>query len=105
VRVISRRVQLLAFGGVVLVFAAAFYLLRPIVAPLSDDAYIAIAKNTPQGQLYFQHHDVPCSVVRGWAVQVNCDYAAAPGVPTEKFRIYIDARTNQVVDTDLDFDP
>lgn len=97
--------QLLAFGGVVLIFAIAAFMLRPIDAPLSDAEYIAIAKSTPQGQLYFQHHDVPCSVIRGWAVQVNCDYVAAPGVPTEKFRIYIDARTNQVVDTDLDFDP
>lgn len=102
---ISRRVQLLAFGGVLLVFAAALFLLRPVVAPLPDEEYIAIAKNTPQGQLYFQHHDVPCAVVKAWTVQVNCDYVAAPGVPTEKFRIYIDARTNKIVDTDLDFNP
>ncbi|HEY6958051.1 MAG TPA: hypothetical protein VI814_04435 [Candidatus Limnocylindria bacterium] len=102
---ISRRVQLAAFGGLVLVFAVALFLLRPVVAPLSDAEYIAIAKGTPQGQLYFQHHDVPCSVIKAWTVQVNCDYAAAPGVPTEKFRIYIDPRTNAIVDTDLDFNP
>ena len=104
-RRISRRVQVVTFGGVVLVFALAFFLLRPVVAPLSDAEYIAIAKNTPQGQLYFQHHDVPCSVIKAWTVQVNCDYVAAPGVATEKFRIYIDPRTSQVIDTDLDFNP
>lgn len=102
---VGRRVSLLAFGGLVLVFAIAFLLLRPVVAPLSDAEYIAIAKQSPQGQLYFQHHDVPCSVVRAWTVQVNCDYVAAPGTPTEKFRVYIDARTSQIVDTDMDFNP
>jgi hypothetical protein len=102
---VGRRASLLAFGGLLLVFAAAFLLLRPVVAPLSDAEYIAIAKATPQGQLYFQHHDVPCSVIRAWTVQVNCDYVAAPGVETEKFRIYIDARTSQVVDTDMSFNP
>ncbi len=102
---IGRRVQLLAFGGLLLIFALAFVLLRPIPAPLSDDEYIAIAKNTPEGQLYFQHHDAPCSVVRGWQVQVSCDYVASPTSPAEKFRIYIDPRTNAVVDKDLQFNP
>ena len=71
----------------------------------SSSTRCPIAKATPQGQLYFQHHDVPCSVIRAWTVQVNCDYVAAPGVETEKFRIYIDARTSQVVDTDMSFNP
>ncbi len=102
---VSRRASLLAFGGLVLVFAAAVFLLRPVPPPLSDAEYIAIAKSSPQGQLYFQHHDVPCSVIRAWTVQVNCDYAAAPGVNTEKFRIYIDARTSRIVDTDMSFNP
>lgn len=101
----GRRASLLAFGGLVLVFAIAFLLLRPIASPLSNDEYVAIAKSSRQGQLYFQHHDVPCSVVRAWTVQVNCDYVAAPGTPTEKFRVYIDSRTNQIVDTDMDFNP
>lgn len=102
---IGRRVQLAAVLGLVLVFALAFLLLRPVPAPLSDAEYIAIAKNTPQGQLYFQRHSVPCNVTRVWNVQVNCDYVAAPGTPTEKFRVYIDPRTNAVVDVDMQFDP
>ena len=102
---VSRRIQLIAIGGLLLVFAAAFYLLRPIPAPLSDEQYIAIAKNTPQGQLYFQHHNAPCQVVRGWQVQVSCDTVVAADQPAEKFRIYIDPRTNAIVDTDLQFNP
>lgn len=102
---ITRRTQLVAFGGLALVFALALVLLRPQPAPLSDAEYIAIAKGTPQGQLYFKNHAVPCSVVRVWNVQVNCDYVSAPGVPTEKFRVYIDPRTSAVIDMDLQFDP
>jgi len=102
---VGRRAQLLAFGGLALVFATALFLLRPVVAPLSDAEYIAIAKSSPQGQLYFQHHDVPCTLVRAWTVQVNCDYVSAPGTPTEKFRVYIDPRTAQIIDTDMDFNP
>lgn len=102
---ISRRAQLLAIGGLLLVFAAAFVLLRPVEAPLSDADYVAIAKGSPQGQLYFKNHAVPCSVTRVWNVQVNCDYVKAAGSPTEKFRVYIDPRTNQIIDTDMSFDP
>jgi hypothetical protein len=102
---IGRGAQILAFGGLILVFAIAFVLLRPVTAPLSDAEYIAIAKGTQQGQLYFQNHSAPCSVARVWNVQVNCDYIAAPGAPTEKFRVYIDPRTNEVVDFDLQFNP
>ena len=102
---ISRRAQMLAIGGVVLVVAIALVLLRPVAAPLSDAEYVAIAKDSPQGRLYFQNHNVPCSVARVWNVQVNCDYVAAPGTPTEKFRVYIDPRTNQIIDTDMDFNP
>jgi hypothetical protein len=36
---------------------------------------------------------------------VNCDYVAAAGTPTEKFRVYIDPRTNAVVDVDVQFNP
>ena len=86
-------------------FVAAFALLRPVLAPRSDTEYVAIAKETPQGRLYFQRHDVPCRVVRAWTVQVNCDYAAAAGLPTEKFRVYIDPRTDRVVDVEADFQP
>jgi hypothetical protein len=96
---ISRRARVLAFGGLILVFAAALVLLRPVAAPLSDAEYVAIAKDTPQGQLYFKSHTAPCSVARVW------NYTAGPGVPTEKFRVYIDPRTSQVVDTDMSFNP
>ena len=102
---IGRRAQIVAFGGLVLVFALAIILLRPVAAPLSDAEYVAIAKDTPQGQLYFKNHTVPCSVVRVWSVQVNCDYVLAPGTPTEKFRVYIDPRTNAIVDVEMDFNP
>ena len=102
---ISRRTQLVVFGGLALVFAAAVVLLRPVLAPLSDAEYVAIAKDTPQGQLYFKNHTAPCRVVRVWNVQVNCDHIASPGTPTEKFRVYIDPRTNAVVDLDVQFDP
>ncbi len=101
----GRRATLLAFGGLVLVFVLAFVLLRPVDAPLSDAEYIAIAKDTPQGKLYFRNHTAPCNVARVWNVQVNCDYVAAPGTPTEKFRVYIDPRTNQVIDVDMQFNP
>ncbi len=102
---VSRRVQLIAFGGLALVFALALFLLRPVVAPLSDGEYIAIAKDTPQGQLYFKNHNAPCSVVRAWNVQVTCDTVKGGGSTSEKFRIYIDPRTNAVVDADVSFDP
>jgi len=105
VRRIGRRAQLLAFGGLGLVFAVAFALLRPVIAPLSDAEYVAIAKGTPQGQLYFQRHDASCSVVRAWNVQVACDSVAPGGASSEKFRVYIDARTDQVVDVDMSFNP
>lgn len=101
---VGRRSTMLAAIGLIAVFAIAFVLLRPVGASLSDEQYVAIARTSPQGQLYFQHHDVPCTVIRAWTVQVNCDYAAAPG-KTEKFRVYIDARTGQIVDTDMSFDP
>jgi len=105
VRTVSRRAQLLAFGGLALVFALALVLLRPQVFALSDDQYIAIAKTSPEGQLYFTHHDAACSVVRAWTVQVACDTLKAGGSSTEKFRVYIDPRTNEIVDRDMSFDP
>ena len=102
---ISRRAQVIAFGGLALVFAFAVFLLRPVVAPLSDAEYIAIAKGTPQGQLYFKNHSAPCSVVRAWNVQVTCDTVKGGGSTSEKFRVYIDPRTTGVVDVDVSFDP
>jgi hypothetical protein len=102
---IGRRAQIVAFGGLAVVFALALLLLRPQLAPLSDAEYIAIAKDTPQGQLYFKNHNTPCSVARVWNVQVNCDFVSTPGTPTEKFRVYIDPRTNAVVDVDMQFNP
>ena len=102
---ISRRTQIVLFGGLALIFAAAVLLLRPASAPLGDGDYIAIAMGTPQGQLYFKSHTAPCNVTRVWNVQVNCDYVAAPGTPTQKFRVYIDPRTSEVIDVEAQFDP
>jgi len=102
---ISRRAQLAAFGGLALVFALAFLILRPVIAPLSDAQYVAIAKGTPQGELYFKHHDASCSIVRAWNVQVACDTVAAGGALSEKFRVDLDPGTNAVVDVEMSFDP
>ena len=102
---ISRRVKVIAFGGLALVFALGFFVLRPVVAPLSDAEYIAIAKDTPQGRLYFTNHSAPCQVVRAWNVGVICDTVKGGGSTSEKFRIYIDPRTGTVVDADVSFDP
>ena len=102
---ISRRAKVIAFGGLALIFVIGFLVLRPVVAPLSDAEYVAIAKDTPQGRLYFTNHTAPCQVVRAWNVGVICDTVSAGGAKSEKFRIYIDPRTNNVVDADLSFDP
>ena len=102
---ISRRAQLLSFVGLVVVFCIALVLLRPTTFSLSDDQYIAIAKAGPQGQLYFKNHDAPCSVVRAWNVQVACDTVKDGGASSEKFRVYIDPRTNAIIDTDMSFNP
>jgi len=102
---ISRRAQLAIAGLLALVFVVAFLFLKPVDAPLSDDAYIQMAKDTPQGELYFQNHNVPCTVTRVFTVQVNCDYVAAAGTPTEKFRVHIDPRRNVVIEVEADFNP
>jgi len=104
VRPVSGRAQLIAFGGLVLIFAAAFVLLRPQVATLTDDEYIAIARDSDSGRLYFRTHDAPCKVIRVWNVQVSCDATPSYGAQTEKFRVYIDPRTNQIVGIDMSFD-
>lgn len=104
-RRIGWRTKALAFGGLALVFLAALFLLRPVLSPLSDAEYIAIAKSTAQGKLYFTRHDVPCTVTRVWTVQVNCDYTAAPGIPTERFRVHIDPRSNRVIEIEARFEP
>jgi hypothetical protein len=106
VKPVSRRTQLIAFAGVAAVFLAAFLFLRPPEGTLSDAEYIARAKDTPQGQLYFKSHTVPCTVTRVFTVQVNCDYVAAPGTPTEKFRVYFDPRrNNEIQDVEVQFEP
>jgi hypothetical protein len=103
---VSRRVQLLAFAGVAAVFFVAFLYLRPPEGTLTDAEYIALAKDTPQGQLYFKNHTAPCNVTRVFTVQVNCDYVAAPGTPTEKFRVYFDPRrNNEIQDVEVQFNP
>ena len=103
---VPRRTQLIAFAGVALVFLVAFAFLRPPEGTLTDAEYIALAKNTPQGQLYFKNHTAPCKVTRVFTVQVNCDFVAAPGTPTEKFRVYFDPRrNNEIMDVEVQFNP
>ena len=103
---ISRRTQLVAFAGVALVFLAAFAFLRPPEGTLSDAEYVALARNTPQGQLYFKSHSAPCVVTRVFTIQVSCDYVGAAGTPTQKFRVYFDPRRdNQIMDVETRFDP
>ncbi len=101
---VSRRWVLASIVGLAAVFAIAFVLLRPAPAPLSDAEYVAIAKTTPQAQLFFQTYDSPCQVIRGWNVMVSCDYVSAPGAPTQKLRVYIDSRTSQVIEVEAQFD-
>jgi hypothetical protein len=83
----------------------AFLYLRPPEGALTDAEYVAIAKATPQGQLYFRKYNAPCEVTRVWTVQVNCDIVPAGGRSTEKFRVYIDPRTNKVIDIEVQFTP
>jgi len=89
----------------VAIFVIAFLYLRPGVGALSDAEYIAIAKATPQGQLYFKKYDAPCQVLRVFTVQVNCDYVPAGATGTEKFRVNVDPRSNAVIDVETDFTP
>jgi len=103
---VSRRIQIIAFACVAAVFLVAFLFLRPPEGTLSDAEYVALAKDTPQGQLYFKNHHAPCTVTRVFTVQVNCDYVAAPGTPTEKFRVYFDPRrNNEIQDVEVQFNP
>ena len=87
------------------IFVIAFLYLRPGVGALSDAEYIAIAKATPEGQLYFKKYDAPCQVLRVFTVQVNCDYVPVGATATEKFRVNIDPRSNAVIDVEVDFTP
>ncbi|MGH2490121.1 MAG: hypothetical protein ACRDF9_01315 [Candidatus Limnocylindria bacterium] len=87
------------------IFVIAFLYLRPPASALSDEEYVAIAKGTPQGELFFNKYDAPCHVTRVWTVQVNCDIVPAGARATEKFRVYIDPRTNKVIDVEVQFTP
>jgi hypothetical protein len=89
----------------VAIFVIAFLYLRPGIGALTDAEYIAIAKTTPQGQLYFKKYDAPCQVLRVFTVQVNCDYVPAGATATEKFRVNIDPRSNTVIEVETDFTP
>jgi hypothetical protein len=93
------------FGGLIAIFAIAFLYLRPPEGALSDAEYVAIAKATPQGQLFFDKYDAPCEVTRVWTVQVNCDYLPAGASATEKFRVHIDPRTNTIIEVEAQFTP
>jgi len=99
------RAQLAIFAALVAIFLIAFLYLRPGVGVLSDAEYVAIAKATPQGQLYFKKYDAPCQVLRVFTVQVNCDYVPAGATATEKFRVNIDPRSNAVIEVETDFTP
>ncbi len=83
----------------------AFLYLRPPESTLSDAEYVAIAKATPQGELFFKKYDAPCEVTRVWTVQVNCDYLPAGATATEKFRVHIDPRTNAIIEVEAQFTP
>jgi hypothetical protein len=64
-----------------------------------------MAKDTPQGRLFFRKYDATCEVTRVWTVQVACDYVPAGQIAAEKFRVHIDPRTNQVIDVEAQFTP
>ena len=103
---VPRRTQLIAFAGVAAVFLIAFLFLRPPENTLSDDEYVSRARATPQGQLYFKNHTAACTVTRVFTIQVNCDFVAKAGSPTEKFRVYFDPRrNNEIMDIEASFDP
>jgi hypothetical protein len=89
----------------VAVFVIAFLYLRPPTGALSDAEYVAIAKGTAQGQLFFRKYDAPCQVTRVWTVQVNCDYVPAGATATERFRVHIDPRTQSVIEVETRFTP
>jgi hypothetical protein len=38
-------------------------------------------------------------------VQVNCDYVPAGATATEKFRVNIDPRTDQIIEVEAQFTP
>lgn len=87
------------------IFVIAFLYLRPPESTLSDAEFVAIAKATPQGELFFKKYDAPCVVTRVWTVQVNCDIVPAGARATEKFRVHIDPRTNKVIEVEAQFTP
>jgi hypothetical protein len=89
----------------VAVFLVAFLYLRPPEGALTDAEYLAMAKATPQGALFFRKYDAPCHVTRVWTVQVNCDYVPAGFTATERFRVHIDPRTNKIIDVEVRFTP
>jgi hypothetical protein len=91
--------------ALIAVFAVAFAFLLPPSGMLSDDEYVAIAKSTPQGQLYFAKYPATCDVHRVWTVQIACDYVIPGATKPEKFRVHIDRRTNRVLDVEASFQP
>jgi hypothetical protein len=104
-RRISVRAQLAIFAGLMAIFVIAFMFLRPPEGALSDAEYVAMAKSTPQGELFFKKYDAPCQITRVWTVQVNCDYVPAGFTATERFRVHIDPRTNKIIDIEVRFTP
>lgn len=101
----SVRLQLAITAGVVAIFVVAFLLLRPPPGMLTGEQYVAMAKNTPQGLLFFKKYDAPCQVTRVWTVQVNCDYVPPGFTATERFRVHIDPRTNEIIEVEARFTP
>lgn len=104
-RRISLRAQLAIAAAVLAIFAVAFGFLIPPASALSDAEYIAMAKGTPQGQLYFAKYAASCQVYRVWTVQIACDYVAPGTTQTQKFRVHVDPRSNAIIDVEADFTP
>ncbi len=86
-------------------FVVAFLYLRPPAGALTDAEYLAMAKATPQGELFFKKYDAACQVIRVWTVQVNCDHVPPGFTATERFRVHIDPRTNKIIDIEVRFTP
>jgi hypothetical protein len=101
---ISGRAQLGIFGALGAVFLIAFLFLVPPKSALTDGEYVAMAKATPQGLLYFARYPARCDVYRVWTVLVSCDYLPPGATRPEKFRVHIDPRFNRIIEVESQFE-
>ena len=99
------RAQLGIFGALAAVFLVAFLFLLPPTSTLADAEYIALAKATPQGKLYFAKYEASCDVIRAFTVQVACDIVPSGSTRPEKFRVHIDRRSNRIIEVEVQFTP